>query len=321
MQLECKECHRVLNLPDSKLPVGKPFSFTCPYCKYKNLGYIDSPAEQTSPPTGQTQLPTGEGFREAQEKAESWDQPTRIYAPNPAPPTTGDWNSQDMAIDSQALEAAQQWAEQSAAGGDQSVVPPVTQLGNPGLSSPTPAPVQADDPQPRKNVTPDMTRPRSEVIDEATMHAIMNGAVDERPRALVVYDDDEMADMLVSKLEAIGHHAEVAVTLRDAAKQLKFADFSILLIQEDYYGATLSSNHLIKAVQNLDNINRRGMLVAIISPTMVTLDDLLAFSLSIDAVVNKAELESVDRILMSIIARHKKFYSAHKEVLGELGIS
>lgn len=316
MQQECNECRRVLNLPDSRLPVGKPFSFTCPYCKHKNSGYIappDEPAASSAAGQPFSDLDQG-GYPSAPEQPVSWEPPAQDN--EPVPPASGDdWTTQRMAIDSQALESAQQWSDQSPVAGQPFPgAPPDSGDRSGRYTSP-------DMPPPYGDFTPDITRPRSEVIDEATMYAIMSGAMDERPRALVVCDDDEMADMLVKKLEAIGHQADVAVNLRDAAKQLKFADFSVVLIQEDYYGSTLSSNHLIKAVQSLDNSSRRGMLVAVISPTMVTLDDLLAFSLSIDAVINRAELETTDRILMSIIARHKKFYASYYDILQELGMA
>ncbi|MDR1921350.1 MAG: hypothetical protein LBS31_06350, partial [Candidatus Adiutrix sp.] len=154
--------------------------------------------------------------------------------------------------------------------------------------------------------------------EEAAM--LPGGITDERPKALIVYDDEETTNTLIEKLETIGYQSTVAINVRDAAKQIKFTKFEVLLLQEDYYGSNLAGNQLLRAVQALDTHRRRGMLVVLISPTMVTLDDLLAFCLSIDAVVNIEDLHTIDRILLSTVGRAKKFYDAYQEMLASCGL-
>lgn len=318
MQLECVECHRILSLPDEKVPVGKTFSFSCPYCKHKNSYYLDPPVEDNMPSwpdSGQFQQDAGHFQADANQLQHDggWEnQAQDSFAPQApenwdAPPPDG---------------FAQAQQQQESLGQQQD---PSQQF------SPPPPPVdrrtgdrRSGD---RRASSGDsdglnaLAMQRTEVIDEATMQAMMSGTVDERPRALVVYDDESVSDMLVLKLDNLGYKAEVAVNMRDAVKQLKFADFSILLLQEDYYSATLANNHLIKAVQGMDSNSRRNIVMALISPNMVTLDDLTAFSLSFDATINSSELESTDRILMSIIARSKKVYSTYMEIMDELGMA
>lgn len=252
MQVECKECRRPLNLPDDKLPVGRPFSFNCPSCKTKNTAFV--PAPEAVPAEGETLL----------SPAPSEAAPSPVTSEFPVPPA----------------------------------------------AEPSPRPV------------PDIAypSPSDSGLDESAVQSFLAVGVDERPKALVVYDDEETAELLVSKLEYIGYQATVALNLRDAAKQLKFLNFSLLLIQEDYFGSSLNGNHLVRAVQSLDNQSRRGLLVALISPNLTTLDDLTAFGLSLDAVINRADLEHIDRILLSSIARAKKFYAVYREILAEHGL-
>lgn len=272
MQLECQSCHQLLSLPDDKLPVGRPFSFNCPYCKFKNTTIV--PAD--SPPA-----------------EDDWP------APPPAPPEPEPSGS-PLPEGYQALGTP------------------------PEMGIHAPLPVGQKPPPPGVGISaPPAHRPPDGTgfsLDEANIQSLLLGGIDERPKALVVYDDDSISAMLAEKLEDIGYSAAVAVNLRDAAKQLKFANFVILLVQEDYYGANLHSNHLLKTVQSIDAHTRRNMLVVLISPTMTTLDDLLAFGLSFDAVINSADLDGVDRILLSIIARAKKFYAIYREVLAEHGL-
>lgn len=241
MQFECSQCHKPLNLPDAKLPVGKPFSFTCPYCKMKNTATI--PAEESAP------LP-------------------------PAPPE-----------------------EEAAANETEYHTPPAP-----------PAPLRvADD-----------TPPPAHVDDETEDP---NEAADDRPKALIVYDDPEVAERLVQKLEEMGHRGHIAMNMRDAARQMKFIKFRIMIIQEDYFGSSLSGNHLLRSIQGVDNHVRRGTLVVLISPSLASLDDLTAFALSVDAIVNTNDIEQINQLLTSSIAQAQKLYSVYEEVLLEEGLN
>lgn len=288
MQLECKYCHKLLNLPDDKLPVGRPFSFNCPYCKEKNTAEITLPVEK----------------------------PVLASPQSPA-------NSQHNLTPAQAINQEWEiWPPVSSAPGDIYFAPPNgSQSVHPSSMSPLKAPAGADD----AYLAPDHSPlgVRNDELDNLgsfTIKQLMSGEADERLKALVVYDDLDVAEKLEHKLEAMGFEVSVAINQRDAARQLKFINFTLVLIQEYYFGAPLSSHYLLKSVQNLDGPSRRGMLVILISPTMTTLDDLLAFSLSLDAIINSADLDNIERILISTMGRARKFYSIFREVLVAEGL-
>ena len=292
MQLECKQCHQLLNLPDDKLPIGRPFSFNCPYCKEKNTAMIDPPGEQ--PFLAETQLPT-EG-------------PTASSMPMPPASAPSDTYAADGSY--QAPQSAEQF---------QAAAPPTT-------APPTPlrAPAGGDEAYSAVHMPAPSAfsggQDESDNSQQLTIQQLMSGDVDERLKALVVYDDLDIAEKLEQKLDTMGFQVSVAMNQRDAAKQLKFSNFTLVLIQEDYYGASLAGNHLLKSLQGLEGHSRRGMLVVLISPTMTTLDDLLAFSLSLDAIINSAELDNIERILISTIGRSRKFYAIYREVLAAEGL-
>ncbi|MDR2725954.1 MAG: hypothetical protein LBC90_07865 [Candidatus Adiutrix sp.] len=244
MQLECKECHRTLSLPDDKVPVGRPFAFSCPYCKQKNTALIPGPE-----------------------------------APEP--------------------------------GAD-----PASPAEAPHYKATAAAP-----PQPLRASTDSEGDSLAKAMkDETDLQSVLSEAVDDRPKAMVVFDDPEVQELIVQKLEDGGYKAMAALNPRDAAKQLKFATFSLLILQENYCGATLHGNLLLRSLQTIDISSRRGMLVILVSPEMTSLDDLTAFGLSIDAIVNIADIESIDRLLVSIMARAQKFYAIYREILAEHGL-
>ncbi|MDR1486534.1 MAG: zinc-ribbon domain-containing protein [Deltaproteobacteria bacterium] len=132
--------------------------------------------------------------------------------------------------------------------------------------------------------------------------------------ALVAFDNEEIADKVTETLTNMGFRVSVAINVRDAVKQLKFGRFQLLVIQEDYYGATLGTNQIIRAVNSMELSIRHNMFVAVVGPSFTSLDDLTSFSLSLDSVINSNDLDDIERILISAMGHVKKFFSAYKEL-------
>jgi hypothetical protein len=138
--------------------------------------------------------------------------------------------------------------------------------------------------------------------------------------ALVAYDDEEIQNLLKDRLETMGYKVSVALNLRDAAKQLKFATFQVVLIQENYYGANIKNNQLLKAIQGLEVRTRHKMFIGMIGPSFTSLDDLTAFSLSLDTVINTRDIEDCERLLISAIGHVNKFFAAYNELRAQRGV-
>ncbi|UQZ88478.1 hypothetical protein C4J81_04365 [Deltaproteobacteria bacterium Smac51] len=301
MQFECIQCHKLLKLPDAKLPVGKPFSFTCPYCKAKNTAMLPAGEEaqpEEHPEAATTVLPQSPPV---EANAMTSDEPADEH--QEAPPSDMDNSSEDETFSSGETPQEQERPDENY---QESPEP------EPGARPVPPTPLRPGD-----VAGTNLPYPKAGLMEE---DFDLTGMADDRPKALVVYDDPEVAEALVQKLDAINYRAIVAMNLRDAAKQIKFTKFVIMLLQEDYFGSSLSGNHLLRSVQVMDNHSRRGMLVALISPALTTLDDLTAFSLSVDAIINTADIDQIDQLLLSSIAQARKFFTIYEEVLSEHGL-
>jgi hypothetical protein len=138
--------------------------------------------------------------------------------------------------------------------------------------------------------------------------------------AMIAFDSEENQEKLKEKLSTLGFRTTVAINVRDAVKQLKFGRFQLLLIQEDYYGASLATNQIIRAVNSIELSIRHDMFVAVVGPSFTSLDDLTAFSLSLDTVINSSDLDDVERILIIAMSHVKKFMSTYRELLYQRGL-
>jgi hypothetical protein len=157
--------------------------------------------------------------------------------------------------------------------------------------------------------------PQGYNVAEAQKFIEMADMVEDTSKlALVIYDKEETQDFLNEKLTGMGYKVVVAVNVRDAAKQLKFGSFQVVLLQEDYYGANLRSNQLLKALSTLELSVRRKMFIGLIGPNFTSLDDLVAFSLSMDTVINTKDLEDIERMLISATGHVAKFFATYNEL-------
>jgi ActR/RegA family two-component response regulator len=244
MLIECQSCQKKLNISEEKIPFGRPFTFVCPNCAYKNA--------MTLPERRITEISLND------------DAPP---PPPPSPPTF-----------------------RSGAGSRQSTGSTFTSQ---GLGA-TP---------------PDFALPPE--IDEAPEGIKL---------AMIVFDNEEVQQKLSETLTAMGFRVTVAVNVRDAVKQLKFGRFQLIVIQEDYYGASLATNQIVRAVNSVELAVRHDMFVAVVGDGFTSLDDLTAFSLSLDTVINNKDLEDIERILISAMGHSRKFFQTYRDMMLQRGI-
>ena len=62
------------------------------------------------------------------------------------------------------------------------------------------------------------------------------------------------------------------------------------------------------------------MFVAVIGPSFTSLDDLTAFSLSLDTVINSGDIDDIDRILISAMSHLVKSMATYNELLLQRGL-
>ncbi|MDR1041607.1 MAG: hypothetical protein LBR80_15890 [Deltaproteobacteria bacterium] len=279
MLIECAFCQKKLNIPSSaKLPVGRPFTFSCPSCGNKNTVTLPPP-EQAAPAPGPPPLPGP--------------------PPPPGPPPGFQSGGPDMTM----LDA-----------GPKQVAGPAQVMGPvPGMGPTGQPPAPSPGPGASHGTGGFNLSEAQSIMELADSHEGLKSA-------LVAYDDEGIQNLLQEKLTNMGYKVSVALNLRDAAKQLKFASFQVVLIQENYYGANLKNNQLLKAIQGMEVRTRHKMFIGMIGPSFTSLDDLLAFSLSLDTVINVRDIEDVERLLISAIEHVNKFFAAYNELRAARGV-
>ena len=240
MLIECQSCQKKLNISEEKIPFGRPFTFVCPNCNFKNA--------MTLPERRVTEISLDENGGE-------------IQGQRPASP-----------------------------------------------SRPSPSSTHTPVPAPFPSSPPDFAPPD---LDEGS---------EGLKGAMIAFDSEEIQEKLIEKLSSMGFRVTAAVNVRDAVKQLKFGRFQLIVIQEDYYGASLSTNQIVRAVNSIELAVRHDMFVAVVGGGFTSLDDLTAFSLSLDTVINTKDIDDIERILISAMGHSRKFFQTYREMMLQRGL-
>jgi len=82
---------------------------------------------------------------------------------------------------------------------------------------------------------------------------------------------------------------------------------------------SIENNPIMKYLNHLSMSVRRRMFVTLISEEFKTMDELMAFALSVDLIINMKDIEKIAIILKHAISAHEKFYKVFTDTLAEIG--
>jgi len=149
------------------------------------------------------------------------------------------------------------------------------------------------------------------------MNAQTNVSDEPRP-ALVCVDDEQRRASVVSSLEELGYQPQVAADAEVAIEAIRKSGCRVIVIDEAY-GAAPADESVMKTLNTMPISARRYIFVAMIGEDVKTLDNAIAFSRSVNAVVHVSDLGGLAPILRRAVADNDAFYRAFREVLQAAG--
>ena len=106
---------------------------------------------------------------------------------------------------------------------------------------------------------------------------------------------------------------------RLAPKQLPRDVYELVVIEEQYQGATPLDNPVLASLGVMPISHRRWMFVVLVGREFKTFDNAVAFARSVNVVVNVNDLPHFPAILKKGITDHVEFYRAFRQVLTDAG--
>ncbi len=101
----------------------------------------------------------------------------------------------------------------------------------------------------------------------------------------------------------------------DVSLKLKTYTYDVVLIYENFKGATLETNPLLREMGKRRDARRREHFVVLLSHKFATNDAMSAFVQSVDQIINIADLANLKPVLRRGVAQHRDLYHSFKEMM------
>jgi DNA-binding response OmpR family regulator len=137
--------------------------------------------------------------------------------------------------------------------------------------------------------------------------------------ALVLNGDDGQVNEISSVLEELSYKPILALSTQEVMGKLRLHHFDLIILSDGFDGQNLEGSPVTNYLDHLSMSERRKIFLVLLSDEFKTMDNMMAFTLSANLVVNPAELSKLGLILNKAIPDHEKFYKIFMDTLKEAG--
>lgn len=137
--------------------------------------------------------------------------------------------------------------------------------------------------------------------------------------ALVMADNQEHSEVIRGAVEKIGYKFIVTPNTRDAIGKLRFHHFDLVILAEGFDGQPLDHSAILNYLNRLPVNIRRRVFLALVSDGFKTMDNMMAFAMSANVVINTKDTEKLDLVLRKAMAENERFYKVFVDTLTETG--
>ncbi|MFQ5450410.1 MAG: hypothetical protein ACE5E9_07245 [Nitrospinaceae bacterium] len=133
--------------------------------------------------------------------------------------------------------------------------------------------------------------------------------------------DDTNRDPWTEALEELGYKIQMARSPEHAVHKMRFTHFHLVALNENFGGIPLSENPVYKSLVEMNMSTRRNIFFAVVGANFKTLNNMDAFTHSVNVVINPKDMDKLPRILKKSITENDAFYKVFKESLHAMGKS
>jgi CheY-like chemotaxis protein len=137
--------------------------------------------------------------------------------------------------------------------------------------------------------------------------------------ALVAIDDETRRLAVNDALQDLGFRVHFAASTDEGFDRLRKTSYEVVAIDQAFQGGTALDNPLLQHLQTMPSNTRRYMFLALLASDVKTLDNMSAFSASVNAVINYNDLAQAKAIFERAIAENDQFFRVIRTVLQEAG--
>jgi len=137
--------------------------------------------------------------------------------------------------------------------------------------------------------------------------------------ALIMRNSSMNEDRLRAGLEIIGYKCVPTPNTRDAIGKLRFHNFDLIILADGFDNQPLEHSVIVNYLNRLSMSVRRKVFVALISDHFKTMDNMMAFAMSANVVINSKDIEKLHLILKKAVSENERFYKVFMDTMVETG--
>jgi hypothetical protein len=126
-------------------------------------------------------------------------------------------------------------------------------------------------------------------------------------------------ELNVSLAQEEGYKIEFAKSPGHAVHKLKFTQFNFIALADNYGDVSLSKNLVYRHILELPMAFRRKVFVVLIGDHFKTMNQMQAFSYSVNVVINNQDVGKLHQIIKKSLRDNEVFYKAFRDSLAAHG--
>jgi hypothetical protein len=135
--------------------------------------------------------------------------------------------------------------------------------------------------------------------------------------ALLCINREEVRGELKARLEELGYVVDMPATADHALQRLRFNQYHVILVDDDFEGKSL--NPVADYLAGLNMNTRREIFVVLVGQRLKTADHLQAFMESVNLTLHSHDLPQLAAFLTRGLRDQERFYKVFTECLIEAG--
>lgn len=140
-----------------------------------------------------------------------------------------------------------------------------------------------------------------------------------RMPALICLDSPEHQDVCQQLLQSLGYTANVMPNQFKALEYLCEVPYRLFVLDAAFDGTSLATNLVLTFLRERPLDQRRYQFVVLCAPELTTGDPMMAYSQSVNLVLNHADMASCGAMLAQQLAEHELLYRTFRALRQQLG--
>ncbi|MEW6670002.1 MAG: zinc-ribbon domain-containing protein [Thermodesulfobacteriota bacterium] len=169
--------------------------------------------------------------------------------------------------------------------------------------------------EPKREKEPEQGYGYSDYSDDKALEFFEEGT----KLALVMGHDQEQALKIKSAVEELGYKGIVSPNTRDAVGKMRFHHFDVVMLSDGFDAQPLENSPILNHMNRLPISVRRRVFLGLMGENFKSMDNMMAFAMSANAVVNSKDIDKLGSMLRRAISDSEKFYKVFMDTLAQMG--